>query len=97
MITLTVLLLLALGAYRITRFIVIDTLFEGTRNKTFLFLEKKNNIVADKVLDLIGCTWCTGVWVSAVVYYIYAQEFHFLNVIAIAGLQGLLHALEPDE
>lgn len=95
MISLTVLVLLALAAYRVTRLIVIDAIFDTPRDTAYNWLERKG-WTGDKLSYLISCTWCAGVWVSAGIYWLYARDFDFLNVASIAGLQGLLHAFEPD-
>jgi uncharacterized protein DUF1360 len=101
MLTLTALALLALASYRITRFIVFDGLFDGTRKKVHNWLVVKEALPYIKLYDLISCTWCVGVWVSAAIYWLYTRDFQlsvpaFLNIAAIAGAQGLLHAFEPD-
>lgn len=96
MLSLTVLVLLALAAYRVTRLIVIDSIIDGLRIKIFNWLSPKG-LVGDKLAYLISCTWCMGVWVSLFIYWLYAREFDFINVAAVAGLQGMLHALEPDD
>lgn len=108
MINLTVLVLLGLASYRITRLIVLDGIFDELREWFFKKLDFKKdkttgmyydrtNIFMTKLSYLLQCTWCTGVWVSLVVYYIYSRTFDFIPVAAIAGLQGLLHALEPAD
>lgn len=106
MINLTVLVLLGLASYRVTRLIVIDSIFDEIREWFFHKLDfKKNkdgsftsrNILAQKLSYLLQCTWCIGVWVSVLIYWIYSRTFDFLPVAGIAGLQGLLHALEPDD
>lgn len=105
-ITLTVLVLLVLAAYRVTRLVVIDAIFDEIREAFFKKLDfkkqkdgnfKSRNLLAQKLSYLLQCTWCTGVWVSALIYWLYAGEFDFLPVAAIAGAQGLLHAFEPSD
>lgn len=105
--SLTVLVLLALAAYRLTRLVVIDGLFDEVREGFFKKLDfrydkasdtyQSRNLLAQKLSYLFQCTWCTGVWVSAGVYWLYTRDFVFLDVAAVAGLQGLLHAFEPSE
>lgn len=100
-------LILSLAAYRITRFLVIDNLFDGARNKIYAFLANKTGrlqVVWHKLLDLLSCTWCLGFWISLILYSIYigANPFDFtridwINVFAVAGIQGLAHAFEPNE
>ena len=102
-----VLVLLALAAYRLTRLIVIDALFDEARDWFFQILDYRydkktqayvsRNFLLQKLSYLLQCTWCAGVWVSALVYYLYSGTFDFLPVAAIAGAQGMIHALEPSE
>lgn len=94
--TLVALVLLALASYRLTRLIVIDEIFSEPRT-WILSKVGVNHFVNAKIVYLFSCTWCTGIWVSAFVYWLYTDNFVFLDVAAIAGLQGFLHALEPDE
>lgn len=104
------LLVLGFAAYRITRFLVIDTFFEGLRAKLYTFLtnrvqkQGKLKLLWLKAYELSSCTWCAGFWVSVAVYtaYVWVGPQYFsrldvLNIFAIAGIQGLLHAFEPDE
>jgi hypothetical protein len=93
---------LALASFRITRFIVIDDLLSVQREAFMSWFLNKGGPAWDKLYDLFGCTWCVGVYVSAAVYWLYIQDFElsweaFLNISAIAGAQGMLHALEPSE
>lgn len=101
LIPLLTLAVLALASYRVTRFIVFDSLFDGLRHKVQNWLLVKEALPYVKTLDLISCTWCVGVWVSAALYWLYSQDFQLsveagINIAGIAGAQGLLHAFEPD-
>lgn len=103
------LLVLGFAAYRITRFFIIDSLLDGSRNKLHVFLanratkEHKLHLLWEKLYDLTSCTWCWGFWISLVVYAVIMwvapwdfTRFDVINVFAIAGVQGILHAIEPD-
>lgn len=103
-------IILALASYRLTRFVVIDTLIEGIRARIYSFLinragkEGPLKLVWLKLYELTSCTWCAGFWVSAGLYTLYQWEnpldFSRLDAIAIfaiAGVQGMIHALEPDD
>lgn len=63
-----VLLVAFLGpaSFRVTRFIVADSLIEGTRERflTWLLAPKKLPLWRDKLAELFTCYWCVGVWVS---------------------------------
>lgn len=66
-------LILGLVTYRVARFIVLDTLIDGTRDKVLDTLEKKHGRAGDskkallysKLTDLLGCPFCITIWVSA--------------------------------
>ena len=98
------LVILSLAAFRLTRLLVIDSLFQGTREKLHVWLINKNNLVTNKIYEGISCTWCVGVHVSWIIYSIYTDLYPWdfgingwLSVGAIAGIQGMIHALEPDD
>ena len=95
---------LALASYRVTRLLVVDSLLEPGRSKFHSMLERRNGIIWAKIYDLVSCTWCVGVYVSFAIYVIYLWDLFvhwtrvdWLSAIAVAGLQGMLHAVEPDE
>lgn len=54
-----------LAVWRCVVFIRQDTLIEGTRNRVTRFLMRKDTLVRNKVLYLIDCPWCLGIWLSA--------------------------------
>lgn len=101
------LVVLALAAYRITRFLVIDSLIEGLRAKFYVFLSNRQGklrAIWQKLLELSSCTWCCGAWVSLALYSVYLWtspldfgRMDWISVFAIAGIQGLLHAFEPGD
>lgn len=103
-------IILAIAAYRITRFLVIDTLIASTRNKFHGFLinhaqkQGKLKFVWEKLYDLTSCTWCFGFWTSLALYWAYTwtspvdwDQKSLIAIFAIAGIQGFLHALEPGD
>lgn len=104
------LIVLAFASYRITRFLVIDSLLDGSRNKFHLFLvnrarkEGRLHVMWDKIYDLTSCSWCAGFWITLAIYTVYVwnepwdfSRFDVINIFAIAGIQGILHALEPGD
>lgn len=63
-----VMLTVILGAvtYRVGRFIVLDTMIDGTRDKFIGWLEARSNKLAyAKIMELFGCPFCITVWVAA--------------------------------
>lgn len=63
---LVLVVILGVFAFRVTRFIVADSLIEGTREKflTWLLGPKNLPLWRDKLAELLTCYWCVGVWVS---------------------------------
>jgi len=59
--------ILSAVTYRIGRFIVLDTLIDELRDKTYEWLEKRNSKFWLKIMELIGCPWCITIWVAAAV------------------------------
>lgn len=110
MIDIIPIVILALASYRLTRFLVIDTLITGIRNKFHAVLinkaqkDGKLKRVWEKLYDLTSCTWCAGFWVSVALYWAYTwtspaywDQKSIIAIFAIAGIQGFLHALEPGD
>lgn len=110
MIDIIPLVILAIASYRLTRFLVIDTLIAGARNKFHAVLinrAQKNGklkYVWEKLYDLTSCTWCAGFWVSTVLYWLYTwnspadwNQMDVMGIFAIAGIQGFMHAVEPGD
>lgn len=71
--------LVVLAAYRITRFLVKDSLIgfgPDSGSKTSVRLDRwaynedggDRSFLRGKVGDLLTCVWCLGFWVSAIVY-----------------------------
>lgn len=106
LINLAALIVLGFASYRLTRVFVIDSILDGFRTKFHTFLANRQGklaFFAHKLLELISCTWCFGFWISLLVYSVvlggYPWDFNrvdWVNVFAVAGVQGLLHAYEPD-
>lgn len=99
-------LVLGVASYRVTRFFVIDSFFAKVRQKlhTWLSTRTKATFLFTKVYDLISCTWCLGVWISFFLFWFYLgtrpdywTSLDWISFIAVAGIQGFLHALEPEE
>ena len=62
---LVLLLVMSAVTYRVSRFIVLDTLIDEPRNWVLSWLEMRPNIVTAKLIDLLGCPYCITIWVSA--------------------------------
>lgn len=101
------LIVLSFAAYRITRILVIDTLFEGIRGRFHSFLASstgKLHFLSHKLLELTSCTFCAGAWVSLAVYSFWINtcpiaftKQEWIIAFAVMGGQSFLHVLEPDE
>jgi hypothetical protein len=61
-----ILVLCALVVYRVTRFLIADTLIEGTRTRFGdWLLGSEPKVWRDKLYDLTTCPYCLSIWVSA--------------------------------
>jgi len=68
------LLVLSAVTYRVSRFLVLDTLIDEPRNWVLSKLEMKQGLFFAKLIDLIGCPYCITIWVSAAIVAVH----HFL-------------------
>lgn len=62
-----VILVLLLGAvtYRVARFILLDTMIDGVRDRMMEWLDKRSaRFLYRKLLELFTCPFCITVWVS---------------------------------
>lgn len=58
--------LLSLACYRVTRFIVSDTIIDGFRIWLHtVILGKKPKTWREKLQELISCPFCISVWIAA--------------------------------
>lgn len=62
---LVTLIVLSAVVYRVSRFLVLDTLIDEPRDKLLDQLERRQGLVYSKLFDLIGCPFCISVWVAA--------------------------------
>lgn len=63
------LVVLSLVTYRLSRFIVLDSLIDGTRDRAYERLTSPDRLSTFrlKLVDLLTCNFCITIWVSAVV------------------------------
>lgn len=71
---LALIVILSAVTYRVGRFIVLDTLIDGTRDKVYSWLERqaapkepkvRPRLFWVKLLELLGCPWCITIWIAA--------------------------------
>lgn len=84
--------ILALAAFRITRLITTDTIFDPLREKIWnKFPPNRINVGY-----LITCDWCTSIWVAPVVIFSYllvpSIVFVVSLVLATSAVVGFLAA-----
>lgn len=100
------LIILVLASFRITRLLVYDTITEWMRRpfhkeieqvneegETEIFIEAKGRGLQKFIGELLSCHWCTGVWVSALVYgtFLYVPVLIPLWIVfAISGGAAIL-------
>jgi len=77
------LILTVFATYRITRFLIADSLIDGTRNRVKVWLaERSDHLAASKLFDLIDCPYCVSVWI--------AGALTAINVDRIDGIRDAL-------
>ena len=62
---LIVLIVLSAVTYRVSRFIVLDSLIDEPRDWAVDRLERKRGLFYSKLVDFIGCPFCISIWVAA--------------------------------
>jgi hypothetical protein len=99
-------ILLILATWRLTRLITTDTIFEAPRDKAQAWLEYRKEQRTDRATEqwqsklayLIGCPYCTSVWVAAVltlaVWALGGLPLPLLVFGAVAGGAAVLAHLE---
>jgi hypothetical protein len=84
------LVILSLAAFRLTRFVTTDTIFNRQRS----FIWRKFPPESTKLGYLITCPWCIGVWLSSLVYLSYIifpeQTIAVCSVLCISAIVGLV-------
>jgi hypothetical protein len=53
----------SLAAYRLVRLVTTDSIFDRPRDAAMAALSERHPML----VELLGCEWCVGVWVSAAV------------------------------
>lgn len=94
------LILLTLACFRLTRFAVTDTLFDGPRNALHrLVLGKNHRNWRVKVLEGLQCGHCLSVWFAAGL--VWAADLHgpvpspALMFLAVAAGASILWSMVP--
>lgn len=106
---------LALATFRLTRLFVSDHIMQWLRDMFFVITEESNPETGTMMLvrtkparglrrlmaDLLGCSWCVGVWMAFLVVVLYVAvvlDFFaigraILYIFAFAGAASFLQAL----
>lgn len=102
-------IIVALAAFRITRFFVLDSLIGANVDSNSKFAMKLDAWAFDahgeergwlrgKVADLLTCTYCLGFWVTVATYAAWLADFRYartvIYVFAVAGVQAFLNHLD---
>jgi hypothetical protein len=102
MVGLTTLAVLALASYRGTQLVVHDSIGNPIRDRIIAWHERRPaSKFRSAIVTLIACTYCAGMWVSAVAlatYLLVAGQWtgtpllvHLVEWFAVAGGQALLN------
>ncbi|WP_409304681.1 DUF1360 domain-containing protein [Peribacillus sp. SCS-155] len=103
---LTVIVLLGLASFRLTRLIVFDKITEFIRRPFFdeieesdengsteIYLIPKKNGIRSWIGELLSCYWCTGIWVSLLllgVHLLHSRTGDFLIIVLAIAAMGAI-------
>lgn len=73
-------IILSAVVYRVSRFLVMDTLIDEPRNWVINQLERRPGKLSEKLIDLFGCPYCITIWVSAAAVAVHAVAVDNLPV-----------------
>ena len=62
---LVLVIVLSAVTYRISRFLLLDTLIDTPREKVMVWLEEHPGRVWAKMYELLDCPWCITIWIAA--------------------------------
>lgn len=85
-------IILILAVFRSTRLFVYDEVTNFIRD---FFSSNKDNF-SKTITELLNCPWCTGVWMSlflSFIYFITPYSWFFLFILAIAWFAALIQVL----
>lgn len=62
-------IVLSLATYRIGRFVLLDEIIDGTRDRFFAWLNNPESLTSRRVwvMRLLTCVYCITVWIAAAV------------------------------
>lgn len=83
------LIILVLATFRMIRLLVYDTVTEYVRG----YLARFETGPRRTLFRLMTCPWCTGIWVSLLITFLYFASpifWYFIFVLAIAGAGSFL-------
>lgn len=84
--------ILALAVFRLIRLFVYDTVTDFIRQ----YLAEYKTGPRKTAADLLSCPWCTGIWMSLVVIFIYSAipySWIFLLILALAGTGSIIQII----
>jgi hypothetical protein len=96
--------IVALAAFRLTRFFTLDSLVGANLDSNSAFSRvldewaydeegNERGFIRGKVGDLLSCPYCLGFWISLACWWLWTQDFEFvregLTVFAVAGAQSM--------
>lgn len=102
---LILIVIMSLVAYRVTHFLIEDTLIDTPRTwlLTLLIAGEKESAWREKLAELLQCYWCLGMWISALTVMMFDQfisvPLPWLTMLAVAQgtmLVSVLFAIVED-
>lgn len=98
-------IMLGLASFRLTRLIVFDKITEPLRRPFFIeimegdevYLIPKEKGFRKWIGELLACYWCTGVWASIALVFLYMSKWVFAElvilILAIAAIASIIEVL----
>ena len=94
-IDLFVLTILTLAVFRLTRLLTNDIITQSIRD--YFQRKKEKSVLLDNISTLINCLWCSGMWSTLVIMYLFAYFGKFgevlILILAITAVASYLHVI----
>lgn len=90
-------ILSTLAVWRCIVFIRQDNLIEGTRTAVTVRLMRKDTLWRNKLLYLIDCPWCLGIWLAGLAVIAWSFEVDFTatsGIITWLAMSALAAAID---
>lgn len=103
-------MIFGLATFRITRLLVFDQIMHPLRKlfmdemeikdelgNTNIYVKPKKGIIKNFIGELLSCYWCTGIWISLIIFIGYRLCKPITEVViiifAVAGLAAIIETI----